>query len=179
MAEWANAPRADGPCVNDLFYNRQVRSCILPELIREVPVEINQMERRKQEIKGRAERTTRLPLPPLARDSKVWMLDKNDQWTIPATVVGARPSGKSYILETDKGIYLRNRKYLRPKKEEEEEKNLNEGGLSTPSQQEEGEQAAAAPAHQQTRTYSQVVSTPPRTGPTTRSKARARHENGV
>ena len=179
LAEWANAPRADGPCVNDLFYNRQVRSCILPELIREVPVEINQMERRKQEIKGRAERTTRLPLPPLARDSKVWMLDKNDQWTIPATVVGARPSGKSYILETDKGIYLRNRKYLRPKKEEEEEKNLNEGGLSTPSQQEEGEQAAAAPAHQQTRTYSQVVSTPPRTGPTTRSKARARHENGV
>ena len=24
LAEYCNAPRADGPCINDLFYNRQV-----------------------------------------------------------------------------------------------------------------------------------------------------------
>ena len=178
LAEWANAPRADGPCVNDLFYNRQVRSCILPELLREVPVEINQQERRKQEIKGRADRTTRLPLPPLARDSEVWMLDKNNQWTIPATVVGARPSGKSYILETDRGIYLRNRKYLRPKQEQEEEKSLNEGGSETLTQQEGREQPAALPTQQQQqgpRSYAQVASTPPGTRPQTRSRTRAHH----
>ena len=183
LSEWANAPRADGPCVNDLFYNRQVRSCILPELLRDVPVAENREERRKQEIKGRAERTTRLPLPPLPRDSEVWMLDKNDQWTIPAKVVGARPSGKSYILETERGIYLRNRKYLRPKKEEKEEKeeeNTVEGVSAPLTQQEASEQAAAAaPAQQQTRSYAHVASTPPRRGPQTRSKTKARHETGM
>ena len=171
-------------CIRDsLFYNRQVRSCILPELLRDVPVAENREERRKQEIKGRAERTTRLPLPPLPRDSEVWMLDKNDQWTIPAKVVGARPSGKSYILETERGIYLRNRKYLRPKKEEkeeEEEENTVEGVSAPLTQQEASEQAAAAaPAQQQTRSYAHVASTPPRRGPQTRSKTKARHETGV
>ena len=87
LAEYCNAPRADGPCINDLFYNRQVRSCVLPELQREVPIEQNQRERRQQEIKGRIERTKRLPLPPLPRDSEVWMLDKNNKWTISAKVV--------------------------------------------------------------------------------------------
>ena len=41
LAEYCNAPRADGPCINALFYNRQVRSCILPELQRDVPIEQN------------------------------------------------------------------------------------------------------------------------------------------
>ena len=79
LAEYCNAPRADGPCINDLFYNRQVRSCVPPELQRDVPIEQNQRERRQQEIKGRLERTKRLPLPPLSRDSEFWMLDKKNK----------------------------------------------------------------------------------------------------
>ena len=167
LAEYCNAPRADGPCINDLFYNRQVRSCVLPELQREVPIEQNQRERREQEIKGRIERTKRLPLPPLSRDSEVWMLDKNNKWTISATVVGARPNGKSYILETNKGIYLRNRKYLRPKipKEEELDEEEEECSAEEPSQVEQPQQIPM--------TYAQAAASPPQPGPMTRSKTRA------
>ena len=73
-----------------------------------------------------------------------WMLDKKDEWTIPATVVGARPSEKSYILETSRGIYLRNRKYL-----------------DTMSQQEQREPRLTQP----TRSSAQVAGSPPQTEP--------------
>ena len=58
IAKWCNAPQTDGPCANDLLYNRQVRSCILPELIRDIPLEKNQVDMRRQEIKGRIGRTS-------------------------------------------------------------------------------------------------------------------------
>ena len=158
LAEYCNAPRADGPCINDLFYNRQTRSCISPELQREVQIEENQKERRHQETKGRVERTKRLPLPPLPRDSEVWMLDKSKKWTIRAKVVGARPNGKSYILETNKGIYLRKRKCLRPKNEKEEEEHGEAEECSRQTTSEESIQLAASL---------------PRQGPVTRSKTKS------
>ena len=106
------------------------------------------------------------------------MLDKNDKWTIPAKVVGARPSGKSYILETDKGIYLRNRKYLRPKivkeENEEDEECEHEGVSSSSSQQRESRQASQLP-----RSHAQVAGIPAKTGPQTRSRTKAQHENGL
>ena len=42
LAEYCNAPKADSPSINNLLYNRQVRSCIFPELQREVGKENNQ-----------------------------------------------------------------------------------------------------------------------------------------
>ena len=108
-----------------------------------------------------------MPLPPLSRDSEVWMLDKNNKWTISATVVGARPNGKSYILETNKGIYLRNRKYLRPKipKEEELEEEEEECSAEEPTQEEQPQQIPM--------TYAQAAASPPQSGPMTRSKTKA------
>ena len=158
LAEYCNAPRADGPCINDLSYNRQGRSCISPEPQREVLNEENRRERKHQKIKGRVERTKRLPLPPLPRDSEVWMLDKRNKWTIPAKVFAARPNGKSYILETKKGIYLRKRRYLRPKNEKEEEEH---GEAEEWSRQTTSEESI------------QVAATLPRRGPVTRSKTKA------
>ena len=37
--EYCKDPRADGPSINDLFFNREVRSCIMPELQREVDID--------------------------------------------------------------------------------------------------------------------------------------------
>ena len=167
LTEYCNAPRADGPCINDLFYNRQTRSCVSPKLQREVQIEEKQRERRRQEIKGRVERTKRLPLPPLPRDSEVWMMDKSNKWTIPAKVLAARPNGKSYILETNKGIYLRKRKYLRPKnaKEEEEHGEAEEcNGQRNSEESTQGEQTQQIPM-----TYAQVAASLPRQGPVTRT----------
>ena len=124
LSQWRICPRADGPSCSELFFSRQVRSGILPQLVREVPVEQNRVDRREQEIDGRIHRTRRLPLPAFQKGDKVVMLDKRDKWTIPAIVRDIRPNGKSYIVETDSSVYLRNRKYLRPfrsQKEEEEE----------------------------------------------------------
>ena len=171
LTKYCNAPRADGPCINDLFYNRQTRSCISPELQREVQIEENQKERRHQETKGRVERTKRLPLPPLPRDSEVWMMDKSNKWTIPAKVLAARPNGKSYILETNKGIYLRKRKYLTPKNEKEEEEHGEAeecSGQRTSEESTQVEQTRQIPM-----TYAQVAASLPRQGPVTRSKKKA------
>ena len=41
LSEYCNAPRADSPSINDLFFNRQVRSCIMPELQRKVYMKEN------------------------------------------------------------------------------------------------------------------------------------------
>ena len=112
-----------------------------------------------------------MPLPPLPRDSEVWMLDKSKKWTIRAKVVGARPNGKSYILETNKGIYLRKRKYLRPKNEKEEEEHGEAeecNGQRTSEESTQVEQTRQIPM-----TYAQVAASLPRQGPVTRSKKKA------
>ena len=46
------------------------------------------------------------------------MLDKQGKWSLLAIVRGAKPHGKSYIIETDAGIYLINRKSLKANKQE-------------------------------------------------------------
>ena len=113
LAEWRNCPRADGPSCSELFFSRQVRSAVLPQLLREVQVEQNRADRREQEIAGRVKRSTHLPLPPFQKGDQVLMLDKKDKWTIPAVVRDIRPNGKSYVVETATSVYLRNRKYLK------------------------------------------------------------------
>ena len=132
LSQWRLCPRADGPSCAELFFSRQVRSGILPQLVWAVPAEQNRVDRREQEINGRIQRTTRLPLPPFEKGDKVVMLDQRGKWTIPAIVRDIRPNHKSYIVETNSSVYLRNRKYLRLRRDsaEEEEEEQKELGLS-------------------------------------------------
>ena len=149
LAEWRMAPRADGPSCSELFFSRKLRSSILPEIMEEAPVEQNRIDRREQEILGRVERTRKLPLPLLSKGQKVKMLDKDGKWTIKAVVRDIRPNQKSYVVESNTGVYLRNRKYLRPQrsKEEEEESAETVGGNLTPESKPAGlETSAEAPA---------------------------------
>ena len=116
-------------------------------------MEQNRVDRREQEILGRVERTKKLPLPLLEKGQKVKMLDKEGKYTIKAVVRDMRPNQKSYVVETNTGVYLRNRKYLRPRRSKEEQEEEQEesvqtvGGNLTPESQQaalEGSGEAAA-----------------------------------
>lgn len=48
LAEYCNAPRADGHCINDLFYNRQIKACNLPKLQQEIYIVKNQENRKNR-----------------------------------------------------------------------------------------------------------------------------------
>ena len=180
FSELRNCPTSQGPSPAQLFYSRQVRSCVLPELFQEVDVEKMMLDRRQQERDKRAERVTRYPSRVFQRDEKVWMQSRDShKWDIPGWIRGARPHGKSFIVETDSGgLYLRNRKFIKSREEKEgKEKISNEGEVEQLSQ-EEKEAAAGQESGEpgRRRSYATVareaVKPTVHKGVTTRSRAR-------
>ena len=152
----------------------------MPELFQEVDVEKMMLDRRQQERDKRAERVTRYPSRVFQRDEKVWMQSRDShKWDIPGWIRGARPHGKSFIVETDSGgLYLRNRKFIKSREEKEgKEKISNEGEVEQLSQ-EEKEAAAGQESGEpgRRRSYATVareaVKPTVHKGVTTRSRAR-------
>ena len=146
LSEMRNCRTAQGPSPAQLFYSRQVRSCILPELFQEVDVEKMLMDRRQQEKNNRVDRVTRYPAKMFDRDEQVWLQDRlTKKWDIEGWIRGARPHGKSFIVETGKGgLYLRNRKFIKTRKEAEEKGKMNnEEVVRDLSQQKGGEKETA------------------------------------
>ena len=180
LSEWRNCPTASGPSPAQLFYSRQVRSCVLPELIQETEVTNNMLDRRIRERESRFTRVTRHSAPAFKRDDEVWLQDRDTgKWDIKAWIRGARPHMKSYIVETTSGgLYLRNRKFIKERRnyneeevEEKEEKEalFNEGEQGLLDQQRERAEPALTP-----RSYAAVVAGSSRIqpGPVTRSRAK-------
>ena len=178
FSEWRNCPTVSGPSPAQLFYSRQVRSCILPELYQQVEVTNMMLDRRLQERQDRFNRVKRYAAPTFHRDEEVWLQDKDSgKWDIKAWIRGARPHMRSYIVETTSGsLYLRNRKFIRGRGEnrEEEENEVvtgirHEGQLSGPESL--SQQGAET---QPRRTYAAVLAGggSTRAGPVTRSRAR-------
>ena len=122
-ADWRNAPTASGQSPVQLFYSRQVRSCVLLELHHEVDVEGIAADRRVQEQNKEFKRVTRQEGSPLSSNQQVWLQDKNTgRWRIKAWVRGARPHGRSFILETEAGsLFLRYRKFIKSTKPQDNE----------------------------------------------------------
>ena len=151
LSEWRNCPTVNGPSPAQLFYSRQVRSCILPELFQEVDVDSMMLDRRQQE-KNKT----------FSRDEKVWLQGRvSGRWDIMAWIRGARPHGKCYSVETTSGgLYLRNRRFIKSRKEceevevEEKEESRKEGEKTVLTQHEEGAVAAGGTAG---RTYAAVM----------------------
>ena len=121
FSEWKMAPRVEGPSPSQAFFRRKLRSSVLPEIHGEVDVVNDMMNRREEELKNRAKRMTRFPAPLLERNQKVWLQEKDSKrWCIKGRIRECRPHGKSYIVETESGsLFLRNRKWLKPRGEEE------------------------------------------------------------
>ena len=91
------------------------------------------LDRRQQERDKRAERVTRNPSKGFKRDEKVWVQSRDSlKWEIPGWIRGARPHGRSFIVETESGgLYLRNRRFIKSREEKEEGEGVkisNEGG---------------------------------------------------
>ena len=113
-----------------------MRSCILPQLLNTPDRYKNAKERINREEENRFRMFTKHPPPLLARDQKVWLLDRiTKRWNIPAEVRGCRPNGKSYILQTSRGgVFLRNSRMIKPRQDDEEE------GKESQEDQEAGKQ---------------------------------------
>ena len=182
LSEWRNCPTVLGPSPAQLFYSRQVRSCVLPELFQEVQVDKMMVDRRLQEREKRYKRVTRHAANILHRDEEVWLQDKDSgKWNIKAWVRGARPHMRSYIVETGSGrLYLRNRKFIKRRKkeeenEEEEEEEEKEGRSNEGEQQVMIQQREPSPPT----SYAAVVAGRIPAGPLTRSRARAERDAAV
>ena len=137
LSEWRNCPTVDGPSPAQLFFGRSVRSMILPELLQEVDKDADRDRRRNQEEINREKRVTKAPLEMLKRNQKVWLRNKaTGRWDIPGRIRGARPHGRSFVVETRTGgLYLRNRKFIKPRRTGEGE----EGGCQNILEEECGE----------------------------------------
>ena len=172
LSEWRNCPTVSGPSPAQLFYSRQVRSCILPELYQEVEVTNMMLDRRQQEREKRFKRVTRNAAPILHRDEEVWLQDKDTgKWDIKAWIRGARPHMRSYIVETTSGrLYLRNRKFIQRRKEKEEKEKEEEEEERI--KRNEGEQQLLTREREPPRSYAAVVAAGIPAGPVTRSRAR-------
>ena len=180
LSEWRNCPTVNGPSPAQLFYSRQVRSCILPELFQEVDVDSMMLDRKQQERNKRVDRMTRYPVKTFSRDEEVWLQGRmSGRWDIMAWIRGARPHGKCYSVETTSGgLYLRNRRFIKSRKEceevevEEKGESCKEGEKTVLTQHEEG--AVAAGGHGRPHLYAAVVAAGDRIqrGPVTRSRSK-------
>ena len=138
------------------------------------------MDRRQQEKINRVDRVTRYPAKMFDRDEQVWLQDRlTKKWDIEGWIRGARPHGKSFIVETGTGgLYLRNRKFIKTRKEAEEKGKMNnEEVVRDLSQQKGGEKETAGQGcGAGRRTYASVAGTAVDTqasrGVITRSRAK-------
>ena len=113
LAEFRIAPRDDGYSPAELFYKRQVRG-LLPELPKKLNIEEAEKARDKAQEAYTAQRQTRSTSKPLSLNQKVWLQDQQTKrWTIDGIIKSIRDGGKSYVVETDGGAYLRNRRYIK------------------------------------------------------------------
>ena len=113
LAEFRIAPREDGYSPAELFYKRQVRG-LLPELPRKFNVEDAEKARDKVQEAYTEKRQTRSTSKPLGMGQRVWLQDQQTKrWTIDGTIKSIRDGGRSYVVETSGGAYLRNRRYIK------------------------------------------------------------------
>ena len=122
LSEFRNCPTVDGPSPAQLFFGRHVRSMVLPELLQEIDPQVDKDRRRNQEEINREKRVTKAPLEMLKRNQKVWLRNKaSGRWDIAGRVRGARPHGRSFVVETrEGGLYLRNRKFIKPRRSDDD-----------------------------------------------------------
>mgnify|MGYP003320628885 CR=1 FL=1 len=113
LAEFRIAPREDGYSPAELFYRRQVRG-LLPELPKKLNVEDAEKARDKVQETYTAQRQTRSTSKPLGMGQRVWLQDQQTKrWTIDGVIKSIRDGGRSFVVETSGGAYLRNRRYIK------------------------------------------------------------------
>ena len=113
LAEFRIAPREDGYSPAELFYRRQVRG-LLPELPYKINVAEAEQARDKTQESYTAQCQTRPPSKPLMMGQRVWLQDQQTKkWSIEGVIKSIRNGGRSYVVETENGAYLRNRRFIK------------------------------------------------------------------
>lgn len=127
VAEYRNLPLARGQhSPHELFYKRQARGK-LPHLYQEYNEEVATANRREQKKKAEAAhraKSSRKPLPVMDEGDCVWLYNNdNHLWDLPGKIVERRVNDKSYWVKvlTTGGQYLRNRKFLKPRRQQIEQ----------------------------------------------------------
>ena len=113
LAEFRNAPREDGFSPAEFLYRRQVRG-LLSELPKKLNVENAEKPRDKAQETYTAQRHTRSASKPLEMGQRVWLQDQQaKRWSIEWVIKNIRDGGRSFVMETSGGAYLRNRRYIK------------------------------------------------------------------
>ena len=61
-----------------------------------------------------AQRQNRSPNKPLVMGQRVWLQDQQTKkWSIEGVIKSIRNMGRSYVVETENGAYLRNRRFIK------------------------------------------------------------------
>ena len=98
-SEYRMSPKSCGQSAAQLFFDRQLRSSILPKLRCGVNVYEDAKDRIALEGHNRFTRFWRHHLPILATGQRVWLRDrKTKRWDIPAVVRDVRPNLRSYVI---------------------------------------------------------------------------------
>ena len=164
VSEWANCPSARGQSVNQLFYRRILRSPKIPSLRQKIDSSADMKDRLARQIEEKAKRVRRQPSPLLEEGEKVWLQDSRGRWAVPGTVQHRRSNNRSYVIQANNALYLRNARFVRPRLEPEEDQHLRPdlGTAAAALTADTAPQAAALP----------VAAEPVYTGPVTRARSR-------
>ena len=116
-SELRMSPRACGQSSAQLFFERQLRSAILPKLRIGADVYEDARDRVSTEKQNRFSRFRTHHLPVLTVGQRVWLRDRGTKrWDIKSIVRDVRPNLRSYIVETRSGAtYLRSRTFIKPR----------------------------------------------------------------
>ena len=119
MAEFRNSEMADGPSPAQMFYKRQVRGK-LPELRRKINLTEDEGTREDRRQKYLSKRNGILKQT-FSVGQTVWIQNMNTKrWDIPGTIQQVRSKRRSYYVDTESGVKLRNAMYLKPRLATEE-----------------------------------------------------------
>ena len=114
LAEWRLAPRSEGASPSQLFYKRHIRSGRLPEVPTVLDVDGARESKEAAQRKSADKRTTHHPRKMLEMHQDVFLQDQQTKlWSIRGQIVQIRPSGKSYVVRTNNGRFLRGIKYIK------------------------------------------------------------------
>ncbi|XP_059084399.1 uncharacterized protein LOC131881531 [Tigriopus californicus] len=116
LLEWRCTPRVDGFSPADAFHARRVRSR-LPSARQESVFDRQGFADARSSYRDQMVKSARgRPLRPLVIGQHVHIQDVSEKsWSFgTGTIVEALPNGRSYRVQTDAGVFRRNRRHLRP-----------------------------------------------------------------
>ena len=115
LVEWRLAPRSDGPSPAQLFVRIQVRSGRLPEIHGPLDIKEDIQQKEDSQRRSRVRATVNHATPQMALHQHVLLQDRESkEWSIKGQIRAIRPIGRSYVVRTESGTFLRGIRFVKP-----------------------------------------------------------------